>query len=325
MDLSAQGASLPAWALFFFSAVALLSGASLASFTNVLIHRLPLDMSVVSPPSACPRCGRGIKWYENVPVLSYLALRGRCRGCGVGISPRYLFVELMGASWGLMLGARWVWPHLSDPSGWASEPSLLYASVGAWLWQLCFVCALIAVTLIDLEHTFIPDELSLPTTLLGVWGGFTLATWLPNISPLSLLFGGLFGYVLIVGVRGLGFVLYGREAMGLGDAKLLAMIGAFLGWQSLPTVLLLASLQGLIAAAIALTYSRITGEANQLTMTTRELDERFGEETGDDLRDKGAQLAIPFGPFLALGALEWLAADGLDLLGWIERLALSAA
>jgi prepilin signal peptidase PulO-like enzyme (type II secretory pathway) len=201
--------------------------------------------------------------------------------------------------------------------------------VGAWLWQLCFVCALIAVTLIDLEHTFIPDDLSLPSTLLGVWGAFTLATWLPSVSPLSLLFGGFFGYVLIVGVRGLGFVLYGREAMGLGDAKLLAMIGAFLGWQSLPTVLLLASLQGLIAAAIALTYSRITGRANQLTMTTRELDERFGEETagkfGDEFKDTGAQLAIPFGPFLALGALEWLAADGLDLLGWIERIALSVA
>ena len=302
--------ALPSWALPFFAGVALLSGGSLASFTNVLIYRLPLDMSVVSPPSACPHCGHQIRWYQNIPLLSYLILRGRCGACATSISPRYFLVELMGAAWGLMLGARWVWPLLSEPSRWAHSPEQLYASVGLWLWQLCFVCALIAVTLIDLEHTFIPDELSLPTTLIGVWGSFTLATWLPqHLSPLSALFGALGGYLLIWGVRGLGFVMYRREAMGLGDAKLLAMIGAFLGLESLPMILLFASLQGILAALIALAYTRLTGRSNQLTMTTRELDERFGDET----LDEGAQLAIPFGPFLALSAFEWLSVGELTL------------
>jgi len=304
-SLSSTALTLPPWGLLFAVSIASLSGASLASFVNVLIYRVPLDMPVDRPPSACPRCAHQIRWFENIPVLSYLALLGRCHACHQPISPRYLLIELMGGLWGLVLGARWVWPTLSQPALWAHDVSALYPLIGAWLFELVFVSALIAVAFIDLEHTFIPDEITLPATLFGVWGTFTLATWLPHYEPLSSLFGACLGWGLIVSIRSLAYLYYQREAMGLGDAKLLMMIGAFLGARSLPLILLGASVQGVIAALIALTYSRLTGRQNELTMTTSELDERFGEvNTGG-----GDELAIPFGPFLALSALELLVLD----------------
>lgn len=290
-------------------------GASLASFANVLIHRVPLSMSVVSPPSSCPSCARPIRWHENVPLLSYLALRGRCAGCRAPISPRYALVELGGALWGVALGARWVWPVLSDPALWAPEPWRLWVAAGAWAWQLSFAVALIAITFIDLEHLFIPDEVSLPALLIGVWGAFTLAEWEPAISPLGSLAGAALGYALVVTLRVIGELLYGREAMGLGDAKLLALIGAFLGWEALPLVLLLGALQGLLAAGGALLYTRLTGRANSLTIPEEELDAYFGEEPPPDARGR---LAIPFGPFLCLAAFELLAAG--DLLAWVFTL-----
>ena len=294
--------TLPSWGLLFAVSIASLSGASLASFVNVLIYRIPLDMSVDRPPSACPRCAHQIRWYENIPVFSYLALLGHCRSCRHPISPRYPLIELMGGLWGLVLGARWVWTTLSQPGLWAHDVTVLYPLIGSWLFELVFVSALIAVAFIDLEHTFIPDEITLPTTLFGVWGTFTLATWLPQYEPVSVIFGASLGWGLIVSIRALAFLYYRREAMGLGDAKLLMMIGAFLGVRSLPVILLGASVQGVLAALLALAYSQLTGERNELTMTTSELDERFGEVS----LGEGDQLAIPFGPFLALSALELL-------------------
>ncbi|MBM4290464.1 MAG: hypothetical protein FJ138_02675 [Deltaproteobacteria bacterium] len=279
-------------------------GASLASFGNVLIHRLPLGMSVVAPRSSCPRCGRLIPWRENLPILSYLALRGRCAGCRAPISPRYALVELAGAAWGVALGARWVWPVLSEPALWAPEPWRLWAAAGVWAWQMSFAVALIAVTFIDLEHLFIPDELSLPALLIGVWGAFTLAEWEPALSPLGSLAGAALGYALVVTLRVIGELLYGREAMGLGDAKLLAVIGAFLGWEALPFVLLLGALQGLLAAGAALLYTRLTGRPNALTLPEEELDAYFGEESPEGARGR---VALPFGPFLCLAAFEVLA------------------
>lgn len=303
----------PTWGLVFATGVALFTGASLASFVNVLIYRVPLDMSVVSPPSACPSCARQIRWYENIPVLSYLALRGRCRGCACPISLRYPLLEAIGGLWGLVLGAQWVWPTLSVPGLWVEDVSILYPLIGSWLLSLVFVSALIAVAFIDLEHTFIPDEITLPVTVIGVWGSFTLATWLPQRhEPLSALFGALIGWLVIVSIRWGAYFYYRREAMGLGDAKLLMMIGAYLGWRSLPLVLLGASVQGVLAALCALAYSHITGQDNELTMTTAQLDERFGElHSSED-----EQLAIPFGPFLALAALE-LIALGESAYAWL--------
>jgi len=306
---------LPAWGAAFFIAVAALSGASLASFANVVIYRVPLDMSISWPPSACPSCGHRIRWFENIPILSFLALRGRCASCSMRISPRYPLVELMGAAWGLVLGARWLWPTLKRPELWAEEPSALYPLIGAWALSLIFVTALIAVAYIDLEYTFIPDEITLPVSLLGVWGSFTLATWLPSFQPLDALFGALTGWLLIVVIREAAYLYYRREAMGLGDAKLLMMIGAFLGWQALPLILLAASLQGVAAALLALLYSRVTGERNELTMTARELDERFGEGSDEQPLEGDELLAIPFGPFLALSAFELLAI-GPKLFSW---------
>lgn len=302
---------LPSWGVIFLGLIAFFTGASLASFVNVLIYRVPLDMSVTYPPSACPHCRHSIRWFENIPIVSFLLLRGRCRACRSIISIRYPIIELMGGVWGLMLAMRWVWPTIQQVHLWIEDVSVLYPLLGAWGLDLLFISALIAIAFIDLEYTFIPDEITLPATLIGIWGSFTLATWLPQYEPIDHLLGAGIGWLVIILIRALAYLYYQREAMGLGDAKLLMLIGAYLGWRALPMVLLLGSVQGVMAAIVALTYTYMTGDQNQLTMTTSELDERFGEES----LDEGNQLAIPFGPFLVLATLEIIVL-GDDLLEW---------
>ena len=288
----------PLTLIFFFFTFAF--GASFGSFTNVLIHRLPLDMSVAYPPSACPQCQRPIRWYENIPILSYLFLRGRCAGCGVSISSQYPIIELALGVWSTALATRYLWPLFGRPERWAADPSILTVDALTWLWFTAFACALVAITLIDLRYTFVPDEISINGVWLALIGGFFLS----RPQPLDHFWGALVGYSVIVVIRVVGFWVYRREAMGLGDAKLLAMIGGFLGWKALPLILFGAASQGLIAAVLALTYTRVTGRANLLTLTSDELDERFGEE--DLYEDQQVMLVMPFGPFLCLAAFEVL-------------------
>lgn len=238
-------------------------GALIGSFLNVCIYRIPLGMSIVSPPSSCPNCGAAVPFYLNVPVLSYIVLRGRCYSCKAPFSARYPLVE---ALTGLMA----VFTFMKFG---ASVDALIY---------FAFICALIVITFIDLDLQIIPDVISLPGIALGFAASFVLLDLSVLDSLIGLAFGGGILYLIAFGYH----LITGQEGMGGGDIKLLAMIGAFLGWKGVLLTLLLSSFTGAITGVI-LMYA-------------------FG---------KGTKHAIPFGPFLALGALLHLF-FGESLIGW---------
>ena len=255
---------MPRWFVLSFAAA---YGLVLGSFINVLIYRLPRGMSVARPRSHCPSCGRLVRWYDNVPVLSYLALRGRCRSCGARISPRYPLVEL--ASGGLVLVA-------------VARFGLTVTGVFAAVLLLL----LLPLALIDLEHHLLPDVLTLPGLALGLAGG-ALGALVPLWDSVGgALLGAAIPYLVIVAYR----LLRGVEGMGLGDVKLLAMIGAFLGWQGALLTLCLGAAAGASAglALIVVRRGRLDTE-------------------------------LPFGTFLAAAAVAVLFAGRpmMILLGWI--------
>jgi leader peptidase (prepilin peptidase)/N-methyltransferase len=242
---------------------ALVFGLCVGSFLNVVIARLPAGRSVVSPGSACPRCGSTIAWYDNLPVLSYVLLRARCRACRNPISWRYPAVELI-------CGVLFALAYLH----FGSTPRLAAA--------LVLLAGLITITGIDLDHQIIPDVLSIPGIAVGVL--WSLAPdgigW--RDSALGVLVG---GGVFIVIILASSLVL-GQPGMGVGDVKLGAMLGAFLGWKlTLLSILLSVLVGGPLAAALLAT----------------------GRKARKD--------PLPFGPFLALGgmvSLFW----GEALLAW---------
>jgi leader peptidase (prepilin peptidase)/N-methyltransferase len=227
-----------------------LFGLAIGSFLNVCIHRLPRQESVVTPRSRCPRCGALIRWYDNLPVLSYALLGGRCRACGASISVRYVVVELVTAAVFVLHAV-------------AIGPDPIIAP------RLCLAALLIALFAIDLEHQLLPDALTLTGMALGVASSLV---WPPGLQ--ASLIGVVVGAGVLLAIRWLWRLMAGVDAMGLGDVKMLGMIGAFLGWQLVWVVLLLASLAGaLVGIALAL--------AGRGTMKTR----------------------LPFGTFLAGGAI----------------------
>jgi leader peptidase (prepilin peptidase)/N-methyltransferase len=240
--------------------LAFVFGAIIGSFLNVCISRIPNDESVVHPPSRCPKCKTRIRFYDNIPLISYVLLLGRCRACGEKISPRYFFVELLMASLAVTLLHRF---------------GLSLAFVASFV----FVAALIVISFVDLDVRIVPDVISLPGILLGflisIVAHYLLRDSLLVIpSPLSS-FLGIFiggGFLLLV-AWGYHFFT-GVEGMGGGDVKLLAMIGAFLGWPSIPVTIFFASLGG---SVIGLTLMLSKGV--------------------------GGKHALPFAPFLCIGAL----------------------
>ena len=238
--------------LSFFVA---LFGALVGSFLNVVIVRLPEEGgSVVFPASHCPVCKKPIAWYDNIPPVSFFLLRGRCRQCQARISLRYPLVE--GA---MALLALALYQHFGL--------TLLFPI------YFIFCAALLAVIFIDLQHQIIPDVISLPGIVLGFGLSFVnpFVTW--QDAGLGILFGGGSFYL----VARTYYLLTKREGMGGGDIKLLAMIGAFLGWQSLPFVIFGSSLLGVVAGVWAMIEQR-----------------------------KGGKTVIPYGPFLAMAALLYL-------------------
>ena len=273
--------------------IALFWGACWGSFLNVVIYRIPEDLSIVRPGSRCGACGTPIRWFDNIPCLSYILLRGKCRSCGATFSPRYLLIELACALMALAT-FRVVFQNFS--------PDTALVCFAHWLWLQVFIYALVAITFIDLEHFFIPDEISLPGIVLGIGGAFLL----PQVDGVTMLIGAAVGAGFMLAIFGLGWLIFRREAMGLGDAKLMALIGAFLGWKPLAFVVFASAVQALIAVLIARVYSSITGRDDALTMTTEDLDAHFGEEDRYADKDQKSRLVIPYGPFLALAALEAL-------------------
>jgi len=229
-------------------------GAIIGSFLNVCIARLPDGRSIVRPPSHCPKCQSFLAWYDNVPVLSYLVLGGRCRTCRVRISAIYPAVEVLTGALAVALFLR-------------LGPTLAFAGYFA------FAAALVVITFIDLDHQLIPDVISLPGIVVGL--AFSLVS--PLVTPLDAALGVLAGGGTLLAVAWLYKTFRGQEGMGGGDIKLLAMIGAFLGWQSIFVTLFVGSVIGSIIGVGLMLYQRAD-----------------------------TKLAIPFGPFLAGGALVYL-------------------
>ena len=195
-------------------------GATVGSFLNVCIYRLPIGTSIVWPASACPNCRREIEWFENIPIASWLVLRGRCRTCKHPIGAQYPIVEAITA---VMFGAAW----------WYYGPGLLLVS------RLVFGCALIVLFAIDLEHHLLPNLITLPGIVVGfLFSFFTEPGWLDSLIGIAV--GG--GSLLLM------FYLYllvrKKEGLGMGDPKMLAMICAFLGWKMTLVALMFASLTG---------------------------------------------------------------------------------
>jgi leader peptidase (prepilin peptidase)/N-methyltransferase len=246
----------------FVLAAAAAFGAIVGSFMNVCIYRLPLGKSVVWPASACPQCRRELAWYENVPVLSWLALRGRCRTCHVWIGFQYPAVEALTAA---MFALAW----------WMYGPSALFAS------RVVFGCALLVLFAIDLEHHLLPNTITLPGIVLGfAFSFFAEPGWMSS----------LIGIVAGGGVLYLIAEVYYRvrheEGLGMGDVKMLAMIGAFVGWKLTLVTLMMASLGGSLIGLVVIASRR-----------------------------GGMKYALPFGTFLALGAAA-AATVGPAVLAW---------
>lgn len=256
-----------------FALCAGIFGLLVGSFLNVVIHRLPKMMerdwqaqcaelsgqtaekapryNLLAPRSACPHCGHAITAAENIPVLSYLFLRGKCKGCGAAISPRYPIVEAISG----ILSAYAAWHFGFGLPGLAA---------------IVFVWALIALTFIDFDTQLLPDDITLPLLWMGLLlnlnGAFTS---LPNA-----VIGAVAGYLVLWSVYWVFKLTTGKEGMGFGDFKLLAAIGAWLGWTMLPLVIMLSSVVGAVVGIMLIVFAR-----------------------------HGRNIPIPFGPYLAGGGL----------------------
>jgi leader peptidase (prepilin peptidase) / N-methyltransferase len=251
----------------FVLSFAFVFGALIGSFLNVCIYRLPLRQSVVFPASHCRACSTPLAWYENLPLISYLLQRGHCRTCGASFSIRYFVVEFLTALLAMAVVARF---------------GLGLEALG----YFAFSAALVVITFVDLDHQIIPDVISLPGVILGLLFSFVV----PTLSLRDSLIGALVGAGVLLAVALSYRVLTGREGMGGGDVKLLAMIGAFLGWRAILFTLFCASCAGSLVGVSAMIYQNSNGK-----------------------------LAIPFGPFLSFGALCYLF-FGEDLIAWYLRL-----
>lgn len=208
-------------------------GAAVGSFLNVCIYRIPAGASIILPPSHCPVCKHAIRFYDNIPILSYIILRGRCRFCAAKISVRYPIVELLTALTSLIF-------------------FLKYGLSWAYLCNFLFTAALIVVTFIDLDHRIIPDVITLPGIPLFAAAAIFLLKLPYRESLLGIVIGGGVFYLV-----GLGYELIKkREGMGGGDIKLFAMIGGFLGWKSLIFVLLVSSFLGAVIGISVIIYKK---------------------------------------------------------------------
>jgi leader peptidase (prepilin peptidase)/N-methyltransferase len=296
-------ADFPPW---FLRAGGIVFGLLWGSFLNVVIWRVPRGMSVVRPGSHCPGCGKPIAPYDNIPVLSYLILRGRARCCGAPYSVRYPLVEALGGLLGFGVA------ELVITTVAPGESAVRAFAIGLSYFALCM--GLVAAAFIDAEHMFLPDSITYGGTVLGI------AT--ASLRGQSILWSA-------VTAAGCAFCIWfpfifvyrharGRAGMGLGDAKLMMLVGAWFGVPGALFVLLAGSLQGsLYAGAILLLRGKI--EEPQAVRDDREELERMAEEGDEEARqaladdplgapqaDGVGQARIPFGPFLILGILEFL-------------------
>ncbi|MCA9655545.1 MAG: prepilin peptidase [Myxococcales bacterium] len=271
------------------------------SFANVVIYRVPRGMSVLRPRSRCSACETPIAAWDNIPVISYLLLRGRCRHCGEPFALRYLMVELLSGVLSFSLYMKLVHVPLVEGGG----PQLV-----TWLLWLAFGLALLVVTFVDLDLWIIPDVVVLPMAALGVGLAFLQPQWLGIDGPEALLAAGL-GYGLFAGIRFVYLRWRGIEALGLGDAKLLLMVGAFTGLPGLVWCVGAGAVQGLLVSVPMLLLGR--------NVANSDLHEVHGDdpELGEEDPDAGVGgRRVPFGPFLAVAALEFVLVRDL-IEGWL--------
>ncbi|MGB5809345.1 MAG: prepilin peptidase [Polyangiales bacterium] len=288
---------IPRWFLWI---AAFAWGAAWGSFFNVAIYRWPRGMSVVRPPSHCPGCEVPIRAWQNVPILGWLALRGKAACCGTGISARYPAIELLSAV--LCVAIAQIWIGRAAP-----DALLLDATIEALLYFV-FAGGLLIVTFVDLEWMEIPDEVSLPCAALGLLS----APFRDEPGVWSAAVGAGAAYLVIQVVFVWGYEnIAGRRGMGEGDSKLLLMIGAFLGWKGALFSVVAGSLQGLVYAALSLLGGRKLAPA----VETRVIEGEVIEAPPEHEPARLGQLKMPFGPFLALAALEYLLA-GDAILSW---------
>jgi leader peptidase (prepilin peptidase) / N-methyltransferase len=238
-------------------------GLCIGSFLNVCIYRIPESKSIVFPSSMCPGCGNPIKFYDNIPLLSFFILRAKCRNCKTLISMRYPLVELLSGFLALSIFIKF---------GLSIEAPIYFI----------FVSTLLVVTFIDIDHRIIPDLISLPGILLF----FIAALTIPTISIVDSLIGILAGGGILFIIAELYFRITGNEGMGGGDVKLLAMIGALIGWQGVLFTIFVSSLIGTIIGIILMS-----------------------------VQGKNLKLAVPFGPFLSIGAVVYVF-FGNEFINW---------
>lgn len=301
-------ADVPSWLI---ALLAFLFGAVWGSFFNVAIYRWPLGLSVVRPPSHCPQCHARIPAWLNFPIFGYFILRGKTACCGNPLSPRYPLVEAISAVLCVAIARHFI--IAADPM-----TPLLNASLMA-LCYFAFAGGLVIATFVDLDHMEIPDEVSLPGAALGLLTAVYRDP--PGLEAIVIGAGGGFLLIQVVFVWGYE-AIFGRRGMGEGDSKLLLMIGAFLGWQGAGFSLFAGAAQGLVVACVML----LVGKSLTPTHTSEEPEnEAPGEEDAHTLEGDSepppkwfGHLKLPFGPFLALGALEYLFFGDVLVPAWLD-------
>ncbi len=242
-------------------------GICIGSFLNVCIFRLPESKSIVRPGSMCPNCSTPIRFYDNIPILSYIALRGKCRYCKAAISFRYPVVEFISGLFAVGIFLKY---------GIGLEAVIYYT----------FTAALLVITFIDVDHQIIPDVITLP----GIPLFFAASFALPKITLVESILGILIGGGSLFLVAWLYHLLTRKEGMGGGDIKLLAMMGAVIGWKGAFFTIFVASAIGTVAGLLIILKTR-----------------------------KTMKLAVPFGPFLAIGGIAYIL-FGPQLIAWYFNL-----
>ena len=294
----------------FITAIAVALGLSFGSFLNVVIYRLPRGESLSHPPSRCPGCGKGIRIYDNIPVLGWLLLRGRARCCKIRISARYPLIEALGGliAWAIV---RAIIFELPGETPWW-KVVLLFAS------YLALSLGLLAAAVIDLEHMYLPDPITLGGALLGL-----LSVPLRGGTFQGALLGAALGFLLVwLPFDFLYGKLRGLPGMGLGDAKLVMLAGAWFGWQGALFALLGGAVQAtVVALAVYLARGRID-EPEAVIRERRELQALLESSSGEARAELEREIArdplafepeaglgkarLAFGPFLALATVEYL-------------------
>jgi leader peptidase (prepilin peptidase)/N-methyltransferase len=264
-----------------------LFGAIWGSFFNVCIARIPRGESVVRPPSHCFACGAHVKAWDNIPILSYFILRGRCRACGAQFSARYMLVEALMGGLSVLLCWKFV----------LAAPDLEVAvRLGRYALYFCFVGVLLVLSFIDLDTKRLPDVITLPSIPIFFLAAFAAheVGWLPR------LIGAAAGYLVVRLIADGYYYLTGREGMGLGDGKLLAVIGAVLGWHAILFTIFLASFIGIAVSVPVLLVQRRRQAAAPAEGAAAPATDEAEPET------PVRRMEVPFGPFLALSAIVYV-------------------